>query len=78
MAKKAAGRGRIFDGSRIRKLNLKKLANAVGIAAGVYAQAQEGGLSPSKIADALAKWLEARNKFDAANVQAEQLRVDEQ
>jgi hypothetical protein len=76
MAKKAAERGRIFDGSRIRKLNLAKLAKIAGIAAEAYAEAQEGGLSPAKIAAALARWQEARAALDGAIVKAEQLRID--
>ena len=77
MAKKAARRP-VFDGSRLRKINWRRLANAAVAAAQTVADLQEGGASASKIAAALERWRKSRNELDGAILQDQQARVNGQ
>ena len=78
MAKKAAGRRALFDGSRLKKINWRRLVNAAIAAAQTVADLQEGGASPSKIAAALERWRKSRNELDGAILQDQQARVNQQ
>jgi len=77
MAKKAALRRPVFDGSRIRKINWRRLANAAVAAAQTVADLQEGGASASRIAAAIARWQQARQGIDEAILQDQQARVNQ-
>ena len=77
MAKKVAGRRPVFDGSRLKKINWRKLVNAAIAAAQTVADLQEGGASPSKIAAALERWRKSRNELDGAILQDQQARVNQ-
>ena len=78
MAKKVAGRRALFDGSRLKKINWRRLVNAAIAAAQTVADLQEGGASPSKIAAALERWRKSRNELDGAILQDQQARVNGQ
>ena len=78
MAKKVSRRRALFDGSRLKKINWRKLVNAAIAAAQTVADLQEGRASPSKIAAALERWRKSRNELDGAILQDQQARVNGQ
>lgn len=78
MARKVAGRGPVFDGSRIRRINWRRVVSIAAQAATTLADLKEGGATPAKIAAAIARWQKARDAVDEGILNDEQARVNGQ
>ena len=78
MARKVAGRRPVFDGSRIRRINWRRVVSIAAQAATTIADLKEGGATPSKLAAAIARWQRARDAVDEGILADEQSRVNGQ
>lgn len=78
MAKRMAGRGPVFDGSRIRKINWRRVISVAVQAASQLQEFKENGATPSKLAAAIARWQKARDAVDEGILADEQARVNQQ
>ena len=78
MAKKVAGRRPVFNGSRLKKINWRRVVSIAAQAATTIADLKEGGATPSKIAAAIARWQKARDAVDEGILNDEQARVNQQ
>ena len=77
MARKVAGRGPVFDGSRIRRINWRRVVSIAAQAATTLADLKEGGGTPAKIAAAIARWQRARDAVDEGILNDEQARMNQ-
>ena len=78
MARQVSGRRPVFDGSRIRKINWRRVVSIAAQAATTLADLKEGGSTPSKLAAAIARWQRARDAVDEGILNDEQARVNGQ
>ncbi len=77
MARKVAGRGPVFGGSRIRRINWRRVVSIAAQAATTLADLKEGGATPARIAAAIARWQKARDAVDVGILNDEQARVNQ-
>ena len=78
MARQVAGRKPVFDGSRLRKINWRKVISVAVQAAAQLQEFKENGATPSKLAAAIARWQKARDAVDEGILNDEQARVNQQ
>jgi len=77
MAKKAAGRRPIFDGSRLRKINWRRLGDALQKTLAAYVEAQLAGKSDAVLNRLGEAYRKSRNELDGAILQDQQQRVNQ-
>jgi len=77
MAKKVAGRRALFDGSRLKKINWRRVISVAVQAASQLQEFKENGATPSKLAAAIARWQKARDAVDVGILNDEQARVNQ-
>ena len=67
----------MFDGSRLRKINWRRVISVAVQAATTLADLKEGGATPARIAAAIARWQKARDAVDVGILNDEQARVNQ-
>jgi hypothetical protein len=78
MAKKAAGRRALFDGSRLKKINWRRLGDALQKTLAAYVDAQLAGKSDAILNRLGEAYRKSRNELDGAILQDQQARVNQQ
>lgn len=77
MAKKAVGRRPIFDGSRLKKINWRRLSDALQKTLAAYVDAQLAGKSDAVLNRLGEAYRKSRNELDGAILQDQQSRVNQ-
>ncbi len=78
MARKVAGRGPVLNGSRLKKINWRRVISVAVQAAAQLQEFKENGATPARIAAAIARWQKARDAVDEGILNDEQARVNGQ
>lgn len=77
MAKKVAGRRALFDGSRLKKINWRRLGDALQKTLAAYVDAQLAGKSDAILNRLGEAYRKSRNELDGAILQDQQARVNQ-
>ena len=78
MARQVAGRKPVLNGSRLKKINWRRVISVAVQAASQLQEFKENGATPAKIAAAIARWQKARDAVDEGILNDEQARVNGQ